>query len=68
MDDRTKQHAVEMLVKLLLEMLTPDMLKDFVKHILTFARDAAKKTTNPFDDAIVGGLCAKIEDSFELNK
>ena len=68
MDDRSKQKAIELLMGMLMQMLTPDMLKSLADHILKFAEDTVKKTSNPIDDVIIGGVCTKIRQAFDLDK
>lgn len=68
MDDiRGKQHVVEILVKLLLELLTQERLTDFAKYLITYVENLAKSTENKYDDIIITGLCNKVKDVFGLN-
>ena len=54
------------LVKVLLTLLTPELLKKFADMTLDFVEDFVKGTKSPVDDALVLPLCKQIRRVFNI--
>ena len=61
-----KSKLITMLIGLILDMITPDRLKDFADMVLDFAEDSAKNSKNKFDDATILQMCKLIRVAFDI--
>lgn len=68
MDAKLRQHLVTTLITTLMTLVDDETLKQLADHLLDFAENYVKKTPNTYDDMIVGGLCGKIRQTFDIKE
>lgn len=61
-----KSKLISMLIGIILDMITPERLKDLADLILDFAEDGATNSTNKYDDATILPMCALIRSTFNI--
>ena len=65
-ENRMKARLIGMMVKLLMETLDADLLKQFADTVLTFAETKVLGSASKIDDAIVLPLCNTIREAFNI--
>lgn len=61
-----KVMLITQLVKLIMSLLTPDLLKKFADLVLDFVEDHVEGTKSEVDDRLVLPLCGLIRSTFDL--
>lgn len=61
-----KAKLISTLIGLLMQMLTPELLKSFVDMVLDFVEDKVAGTKSPVDDMLVLPICKMIRVSFDI--
>ena len=61
-----KQILLTQLIKAIMTMLTPDLLKKFADTVLDFVEEYVKGTKSTIDDDIVLPLCYLIRKTFDI--
>ena len=61
-----KQILLTQLIKAIMTMLTPDLMKKFADTVLDFVEEYVKGTKSKVDDNIVLPLCSVIRATFDI--
>lgn len=61
-----KAQLMSMLIGMIMKMLTPDLLKQFVDTALDFVEDKVAGTASTVDDAVVLPICVMIREAFNI--
>ncbi len=61
-----KEKLVQHLVTVLLDIITEENSKKVIDSILDIVENQVEKTENKWDDMVIGGLCGKIREVFEI--
>lgn len=61
-----KEKLIAMLIKALLDMLSPALIESFADLMLDWVEDYAIGTGSKFDDKILLQLCLMIRDTFNI--
>ena len=61
-----KEQLIKNLISLILGMLDEETMKQFVDKILDVVENQIEKTPNKWDDMVIGGLCGKIREAFDI--
>ena len=64
--DKIKAQLMAALVGMIMKMLSPDLLKQFIDMVLDFVEDKVKGTQSTVDDAIVLPICNMIREAFNV--
>ncbi len=61
-----KAMLIQQLISVLLEMLTPELLRKAVDTFLDFIEDFVQDTENKYDDKAVLPICKLIRSTFDI--
>lgn len=61
-----KQILLTQLIKVLMTMLTPELMRKFADMVLDFIEDYVKGTKSTVDDTLVLPLCDLIRKTFDI--
>lgn len=61
-----KAGLITMLINLVLQMLTPDLLKKFADMVLDFIEDSVADSSNKWDDVTILPMCNVIRATFDI--
>jgi len=61
-----KAGLITMLINLVLQMLTPDLLKKFADMVLDFIEDSVADSSNKWDDVTILPMCTVIRATFGI--
>jgi hypothetical protein len=65
-ESKIRSEYVGDMFKLLMSILTPDLLKRFADMVLDYLEDYVAKTPNKFDDRFILPVCKNIRDAFDI--
>jgi len=61
-----KEQLINMLIGLVVQMLTPELLKQFADMVLDFIEEKVANSENTIDDKTILPICNMIRSSFDI--
>lgn len=61
-----KEKLITLLIRLIIEMLSPELLMKFADMVLDFCENFVLGTKSTIDDRVILPLCAQIRGAFDI--